>query len=332
MRLHDPWLLLLLVAAPLLWLRLRARHHDATVRFPSLKVLRRLPGGRASRWRWILLALRCAALVAIVFALARPQRGRAESEYRGEGIDIMLAVDISSSMLAEDFTLPSGQRANRLDALKAVVKDFVAGRPNDRVGLVLFAARPYTQCPLTLDHGWLLQNLDRAQIGMIEDGTAIGSALATAAARLEPSHARSKIIILLTDGQNNAGKVSPLTAADAIKTLGFKVYTIGAGSKGVAPYPARDLFGNKVYRPVPVDIDEDTLREIAKRTGGTYFRATDTATLQQIYADIDRMERTEFSAPRYLDYEELYPGLILAALLLLTAEFVLAQTRLRTLP
>lgn len=332
MRLHDPWLLLLLLLVPLLWWLQRRQSPQAAVRFPTLDVLRSLPGSGAGRWRWVLLALRAVALALLVVALARPQHGKAESEYRGEGIDIMLAVDISGSMLAEDFTLPSGQRANRLDALKAVVKDFVANRPNDRVGLVLFGARPYTQCPLTLDHGWLLQNLDRAQIGMIEDGTAIGSALATAAGRLEPSAAKSKIVILLTDGQSNAGKVSPLTAADAIKALGVKVYTIGAGTKGLAPFPARDMFGNKVYRPVPVDIDEDTLKEIAKRTGGTYFRATDTASLQQIYADIDHMERTEFTAPRYLDYDELYPWLALAALLTLAAEVTLGQTVLRTLP
>ena len=200
------------------------------------------------------------------------------------------------------------------------------------LGLVLFGARPYTQCPLTLDHGWLLQNLDRAQIGMIEDGTAIGSALATAAARLEHSDAKSKVIILLTDGQNNAGKISPLTAADAVKALGIKVYTIGVGTKGLAPYPQIDVFGNKVYRPVPVDIDEATLKQVAQKTGGMYFRATDTASMQQIWSDIDRMERTTFSAPRYLDYYELYPWLALPALLLVCAEVGLTHTFLRKLP
>jgi Ca-activated chloride channel family protein len=331
-RLHDPLFLLLLAIVPLLWWLQRRQAPQAAIRFPTLGVLRRLPASGAGRWRWALLTLRSVALGLLVLALARPQFGKAESEYRGEGIDIMLAVDISGSMLAEDFTLPSGQRANRLDALKAVVRDFVGRRPSDRIGLVLFGARPYTQCPLTLDHGWLLQNLERAQIGMIEDGTAIGSALATAAARLQASDAKSKVIILLTDGQNNAGKVSPLTAADAIQALGMKVYTIGAGTKGLAPFPARDFFGNKIYRPVPVDIDEKTLTEIAKRTGGAYFRATDTASLQQIYADIDRLERTELSAPRYLDYDELYPWLAVAALLALATEVMLAQTALRTLP
>jgi Ca-activated chloride channel homolog len=332
MRLHDPWALALILIVPLLvWLHRRTRR-EAAVRFPSLGLIRGIPYAGARRWRWVLHALRAMALGLLILALARPQRGKAESQFRGEGIDIMLAVDVSGSMLSEDFTLPSGERANRLEVVKSVVKDFIAERPGDRVGLVLFGARPYTQCPLTLDHGWLLQNLGRAKIGMIEDGTAIGSALATAAARLERSDAKSKVVILLTDGQNNAGKVSPTTAADAVKALGIKVYTIGAGTRGLAPYPARDLFGNKVYQPVKVDIDEDTLKQIAQKTGGTYFRATDTASLEKIYAEIDRMERTTFSAPRYMDYQELYPWLAVPALLLLGIEVGLSHTRLRKLP
>jgi len=272
-----------------------------------------------------------AALALVIAALARPQFGRAESRYRGEGIDIMLAVDISGSMLAEDFTVDS-QRVNRLEAVKSVVKQFVDRRASDRIGLVLFGARPYTQCPLTLDHGWLLQNLDRAQIGMIEDGTAIGSALATAAARLKLSDAKSKVVILLTDGQNNAGKISPLTAADAAAALKVKTYTIGAGTRGLAPYPARDLFGNVVYQPVQVDIDEETLTAIADKTNGRYFRATDTESLEKIYEDIDQLERTEFEAPRYLDYDEWYPWLLLPAVALLAFELTLSQTILRRLP
>ena len=332
MRLHDPWALALLVVVPLLfWLERRTRR-TAAIRYPTLGVLRAIPYAGARRWRWVLYAMRGAALALLVIALARPQLGKAESQFTGEGIDIVLAVDISGSMMSEDFTLPSGERANRLEVLKSVVKDFVTRRAGDRFGLVLFGARPYTQCPLTLDHGWLLQNLDRARIGMIEDGTAIGSALATAAGRLEHSDAKSKVIILLTDGQNNAGKVSPTTAADAVQALGIKVYTIGVGTRGLAPFPSRDLFGNKVYQPVKVDIDEDTLKQIAQKTGGAYFRATDTASLQQIYADIDRMERTTFNAPRYLDYYELYPWLAIPALLLLGTEVSLGQTVLRKLP
>lgn len=331
MRLHDPWVLALLLLLPLLvWLERRLRR-DAAVRFPTVGVLRGIATGGRARWRWVVPALRLAVLGLTILALARPQFGRAESRYRGEGIDIMLAVDISGSMLAEDFTVDE-ERVNRLEAVKSVVKDFVEDRPNDRIGLVLFGARPYTQCPLTLDHGWLLQNLERAQIGMIEDGTAIGSALATAAARLKSSEAKSKVVILLTDGQNNAGKVSPLTAADAAATLEIKTYTIGAGTRGLAPFPARDLFGNVVYQPVQVDIDEETLTEIADKTGGRYFRATDTESLKKIYDDIDRLERTEFEAPRYLDYDEWYPWLLLPAVLLLGLELSLSQTVLRRLP
>ncbi len=331
MRLHDPWALALILALPLLLQLQRRWRREAALRFPSLRIVRAIPHSGLRRWRWLLGALRALALLLLIIALTRPQLGKAESQFRGEGIDIMLAVDVSGSMLSEDFTL-DGHRANRLDVVKSVVKDFVGRRPGDRFGLVLFSARPYTQCPLTLDHGWLLQNLARANIGMIEDGTAIGSALATAAGRLEHSDAKSKIVILLTDGQNNAGKISPATAADAVKALGIKVYTIGAGTRGLAPFPARDLFGNKVYQPMRVDIDEDTLKDIAQKTGGRYFRATDTASLQEIYGEIDRMERTAISAPRFLDYYELYPWLAAPALLLVCLETGLAHTFLRKLP
>jgi Ca-activated chloride channel family protein len=323
--------LALLVVVPLLMWWQRQHRREAAVRFPTLSLVRDIPYAGIRRWRWLLHAMRAVTLALLVLALARPQKGKAESAYYGQGIDIMLAVDISGSMLSEDFTL-EGHRASRLDVVKSVVKDFVAGRAGDRIGLVLFSARPYTQCPLTLDHGWLLQNLARARIGMIEDGTAIGSALATAAGRLERSDGKSKVLILLTDGQNNAGKITPATAADAIQTLGIKVYAIGAGTRGLAPYPTRDLFGNKVYQPVKVDIDEDTLKAIARKTGGAYFRATDTASLQQIYGEINRMEKTTFSAPRYLDYHELYPWLAVPALMLLCVEVGLTHTRFRKLP
>ena len=243
----------------------------------------------------------------------------------------MLAVDVSGSMLAEDFTM-GNQRASRLEAVRSVVREFVADRPQDRIGLVLFAARPYTQAPLTLDHGWLLQNLERAKIGMLEDGTAVGSALATAVNRLEPSPAKSKIVVLLTDGQSNAGKVAPLQAAQAAKTLGIRVYTIGAGTRGVAPFPATDLFGNKVYRPMQVDIDEDTLKKIADETGARYFRATDTQSLKSIYAEIDQLEKSPSEEPRYTDYEEMALWLVGPALLLLLGEVLLRHTAIRVLP
>jgi Ca-activated chloride channel family protein len=234
-------------------------------------------------------------------------------------------------MLAEDFEL-DGKRANRLDAVKAAVREFLSGRSGDRAGLVLFAGRPYLQSPLTLDHGWLLQNLYRSEIGLIEDGTAVGSALATALKHLEASDSKSKVVVLLTDGQSNAGNVKPIDAAKAAKTLGYKVYTIGAGTHGLAPFPATNLFGQRIYRPVPVDIDEATLKEIASITGGRYYRATATDRLKEIYAEIDALERSEFEGLQYLDWHELYVWLALPALLLLLGEAVLAETWLRVLP
>ena len=331
MRLHDPWLLLVLLFIPLVfWLQHR-RKNEAAVRYSSLALVRSLTHTGKRHWGWILPVFRGTALFLLVLALARPQLGTAQSQYYGEGIAIVLAVDISSSMLSEDFSLADG-RANRLEVVKSVVRDFMATRRGDRVGLVLFSARPYTQCPLTLDHGWLLHNLERAEIGMIEDGTAIGSALATAAGRLEHADADSKIVILLTDGQNNAGRISPLTAADAATALGIKVYTIGAGTRGMAPYPTRDMFGNTVYRPLRVDLDEETLSKIAQTTGGRYFRATDTASLQAVYETIDQLERTTFQAPHYLDYYEFYPWCILGALALVGLETGLSHTILRKLP
>lgn len=330
MQLHDPWMLLLLVLVPLL-ARPRRRNQAPALPYPMVDALRAVGPGRRAHWRWLLTALRVAALALLVVGLARPQLGRAATQVRAEGIDIMLVVDLSSSMLAEDFQLDGG-RANRLEAVKSVVREFLDKRPNDRVGLVLFSARPYTQSPLTLDHGWLLANLDRAHIGMIEDGTAVGSALATAVGRLQGSEAKSKIVILLTDGQSNAGKVPPLTAAESAKALGYRVYTIGAGTRGSAPYPQIDPFGRKVYVNMPVDVDEETLQRIAEETGGRYFRATDTESLRQIYADIDRLETTSLEGLQYLDYDELYVWLVLAALVLLAGEALLAQTWLRVLP
>jgi len=329
-QLHDPWLLLVLAAIPLL-LRTRRGQPPPALRYPVLDALRAVGPGRRVHWRWVLTALRALALILLVVALARPQLGKAATQIYTEGIDIMLAVDISGSMLAEDFQL-DGRRASRVDAVKAVVEKFLSRRAGDRVGLIVFAGRPYTQSPLTLDHGWLMQNLARVQVGMIEDGTAVGSALATAINRLEPSETKSKIIILLTDGQSNAGKVPPMTAAETAKTLGYRVYTIGAGTRGTAPFPQVDAFGRKVYVSMPVDIDEDTLRRIAETTGGRYFRATDTQSLQQIYDEIDALERSPHEGLQYLEYHELYVWLALPALLLLAGEAVLAQTWLRVLP
>ena len=331
MRLASPWWLAVLALLPLVLGWRRRRASDAAVRYPSLGVLRAVaPRGAGGRRRW-LGVLRLAALALIIAALGRPQLGREETRVHREGVDVILALDISGSMLAEDFTL-EGKRASRLEAVKAVVRDFITARPDDRIGLVLFAGRPYTQSPLTLDHGWLDQNLNRAQVGLIEDGTAVGSAVATAVNRLRASSAPSKFVVLLTDGQSNAGRVSPKTAADAAAALGIKVYTIGAGTRGLAPFPATDLFGNKVYRPMPVDIDEKTLQAIADTTKARYFRATDTDSLRQIYSEIDRAEKSPFDAPQYLDWRELYPWLVWPALALVLVEIGLGETVLRKLP
>jgi len=330
-RLASPWFLLLLGLVPLVVPWNRRAERQAALRYPTLAVLRAVAPAGAARRRAVLGLLRAIALVLLVIALARPQLGTAATKVHREGVDIVLAVDLSGSMLAEDFTLGSS-RANRVDVVKSVVKDFIAARPEDRIGLVLFAARPYTQCPLTLDHGWLLQNLERAKVGMIEDGTAIGSALATAVNRLRPSTAKTKFVVLLTDGQNNAGRITPQTAAEAAAALKIKVYTVGAGTRGVAPYPAQDLFGNKVYRPMEVDIDEDTLKKIATTTNGRYFRATDTKSLREIYEEIDRTEKTPFEAPQFLDFRELYAWLAWPALGLLLLEIGLSETVLRKLP
>ena len=329
MQLHDPWALTLLVLIPFL-LRWPGQA-QTTLRYPQVQAVRAVGPGRRTRWRWVLVAMRAAALVLLVVALARPQLGKAATRVFTEGVDMMLAVDVSGSMLAEDFTV-NGQRANRLEAVKSVVNTFLKDRRGDRAGLVLFAARPYTQSPLTLDHGWLMKNLERAEVGMIEDGTAVGSALATAVSRLEASDAKTKIVILLTDGQNNAGKIPPLTAAEAAKTLGYRVYTIGAGTRGLAPYPKTDLFGNRIFVPMQVDIDEATLQRIASMTGGRYYRATDTDSLRQIYDEIDQLEKSPQEGLQYLDYHELYVWLAFPALLLLAGEAVLAHTWLRVLP
>jgi Ca-activated chloride channel homolog len=329
-RLHDPWWLAALVLLPLLlhWWR---SDKSPGLRYPLADSLSEIDRGARARWRWIVPAMRAVGFALLVLALALPQLGKAASRIHTEGIDVMIAVDVSGSMRAEDFTV-DGMRASRFQAVQSVVRSFVQGRPNDRIGLVLFASRPYTQCPLTLDHGWLLENLERARIGMIEDGTAVGSALATAVNRLEASKAKSKVVVLLTDGQNNAGRVSPLTAADAAKTLGYRVYTIGAGTHGLAPFPVRGPFGGIVYQPMPVDIDEDTLRRIAATTGGRYFRATDTASLEKIWSEIDRLEKSPHEGAQYLAFRELYGWLALPGFALLLGEAVLGETWLRVLP
>lgn len=278
-----------------------------------------------------LWVLRLAVFILMVLALSRMRAPVEESKIQTEGIDIALCLDTSTSMLAEDFTL-RGKRANRLDAVKDVVENFIRGRKNDRIAIIAFAARAYSVSPLTLDYGWLMENLKRVKIGMIEDGTAVGSGLSVALSRLKDTKAKSKIVILLTDGINNTGKISPALAAEAAKALGIKVYTIGAGTKGMAPYPMRDFFGNTVYQPVKIDLDEDTLMSIASKTEGKYFRATDTESLKEIYRQIDRMEKTPVEEKGYMEYRELFGAFLYIALALLFLEAILRNTILRRIP
>ena len=328
---NAPLYFLLLLGLPFLIYYAFNRDKKAGLTYSSIDNLKKIPRTWTLRFRYILNILRLGCVVLIILALTRPQKGSEETRIISQGIDIVLIVDVSTSMLAEDFQI-KGKRQNRLYVVKEVIKEFVKDRPDDRIGITVFGARPYTLSPLTLDHGWLLEHLDKVKIGMVEDGTAIGSGLSSGLNRLRDSVAKSKVVILLTDGRNNAGQVAPETAAAAAKALGVKVYTIGAGTKGTAPYPVKDFFGNIILRPVKIEIDDQTLAKIADTTGGKYFRATDTKSLRQVYKEIDAMEKTEIQTPRYMEYKELYPGIILLALVCLLIEIILSNTRFRRLP
>ncbi len=248
-----------------------------------------------------------------------------------EGIDIVLALDCSGSMAAEDFAI-NGHRRNRLDIIKSVVAGFIDARKSDRLGLVAFGSRAYTVCPLTIDHDWLKQNLQRVALGMIEDGTAIGSGISSSLLRFKDSKAKSKIIVLLTDGVNNAGNIDPLTAARTAKVMGVKIYAIGAGTKGLAPFPVRDVFGNIYYQNVRIDLNEDDLRQIADVSGGKFFRATDTDSLRRTYTEIDRLEKTDIQQTGYKEYRELFGIFIAAFFVLVLTETVLANTLFLKVP
>jgi Ca-activated chloride channel family protein len=327
----HPWLLLLLLALPVLALLQGGRDSAPAVIFSSLNPLRTLGKARRSHAGGWLAGLLLLALALFTVALARPQLGKTISKVQASGIDIMLALDVSGSMIAEDFTI-GGERASRLDVVKQVTQKFIEGRPNDRIGIVCFAGRPYLVSPLTLDHDWLLQNLERVRLGLVEDGTAIGSAIASAGNRLKEKEAKSRIVVLLTDGDNNAGKISPATAAEAAKALGIKVYTIGAGTKGFAPVPMQDMFGRKVYRNVKVDVDEETLKKIADMTNGRFYRATDTKTLEQIFEQIDTLEKSTVELSQYKQYRDLFPWFLAAGFGALALQIVLAETVGRRLP
>lgn len=324
--LASPAWLLLLLALPLAWWWGRRRRRPALV-LPALARAGALSRTWRERLHWAPDALRGLAFVGIVLALARPQELAAGRPLTTSGVDIVLALDASGSMKAEDF-----QPRNRLEVAKQAAVDFVAERANDRIGLVTFAGQAVTQAPLTLDHQAVGNSIRRIEIGGLSEGTAIGTALATAVNRLRVSEARSKVVILLTDGVNNAGQIDPLTAAETAQAIGVRVYTIGVGTTGEAPYLIDDPRLGRRYVRVVVRIDEEILREIAGRTGGRYFRATDPEALSEVYAAIDRLERSPLSGRRPVVRIDRYAWLLVVALGLVVAEGALRGTLFRRLP
>jgi Ca-activated chloride channel family protein len=328
---QNPEWLWLLALLPLLALWRGRKGQVAAVEYSNVEIARvvaRETRSRPGRWSSGLQLLVAALLV---LGLSRPQWQHGRTEVPASGVDLMLALDVSGSMEALDFTL-NGEPQSRVEVVKSVVARFIEARPDDRIGLVAFAGAPYLVSPLTLDHDWLKQNLDRVRIGLVEDSTAIGSALTACVNRLRDQPSKSKIVVLLTDGMNNAGKVLPQTAAEAARAMGVKVYTIAAGTRGDAPIPVKDQFGNRQIVMAKVDVDEETLRKIAAETGGKFFRATDTDSLKNIYAEIDRMEKTTRAVKKFEKHTELFAFAVVPGLLLLGLTIGLEQTRLRRLP
>jgi Ca-activated chloride channel homolog len=331
LRFAQPELLLLIALLPLLALWRGKKGRAPSIEYSSTELARDSAQVRKYSAGGFLASLRVFSLLLLIIAFARPQLGKGTTEIEASGIDIVLAIDVSGSMEAMDFKM-GGTPKTRLDVVKSVVSKFIDARPNDRMGLVVFAGRSYLVSPLTLDHAWLQQNLERVQLGLIEDGTAIGSGLATSVNRLREQASKSKIVVLLTDGVNNAGKVTPVAAADAARALGIKVYTIAAGSRGEAPIYLKDQFGHKHLRMMPVEVDEEILKKVAETTDGKFFRATDTDSLGSIYGEIDRLEKTKVTMKRFQHYQELFHWALIPGVALLLAEVGLSQTRFRRLP
>lgn len=316
----HPWVLLGLILVPLmvLWWVLRYRKQEAAVQHSDISVFDTVGKSLRVRLRWLPYAMRCLAVAAMVVALARPQSQLSRQEMTVEGIDIVMAMDVSGSMLAEDF------KPNRLEAAKKVAAEFVEGRKNDRMSLVVFAGEAYTQVPLTVDHHVLLQQLGGVKSGGIKDGTALGDGLATAINRIKDSEAKSKVIILLTDGVNNQGSVDPLSAAEIANLYGIRLYTIGIGSLGKAPYPFKDQFGRVHYQNIDVEIDEPLMQQMSGLTpDGLYFRATNKRALQDIFSQIDEMEKSKIDVTQYAQTrDEQAPWLWLAAVCLLAEALI----------
>jgi Ca-activated chloride channel family protein len=323
---HPKYFFFLLILLPMLaWYIWKQRQAQASLRLSSSEGFRKAPGTYKIYLRHLPLILRMAAIVLIIVALARPQTTNKWNTTTTEGIDIILAVDISTSMLAEDL------KPNRIGAAKDVAASFINGRETDNIGLVVFAGESFTQCPLTTDHAVLLNLLKDINCGMIEDGTAIGHGLATSVNRLKDSQAKSKVIILLTDGVNNRGEIAPITAGEIAKAYNIRVYTVGVGTKGQAPYPYKTPFGTQ-YMTIPSDIDEPTLIKIAQITGGLYFRATNTAALKEIYSEIDQLEKTKLNVQEYSKKYEEYRIFIFWAFFIFLLELLLRYTVLRNVP
>lgn len=324
---NPTYLYLLLLLIPLVgWYVYKLSKSQASMQVSSSEVFQ-LPEARSWKiyLRHVPFVLRMVLIALLIVVLARPQSTNSWQNSSTEGIDIMLAMDISSSMLAQDL------KPNRLEAAKDVAASFINGRQNDNIGLVVFAAESFTQCPLTTDHMVLLNLFKDIQPGIIQDGTSIGLGLANAVSRIKDSQAKSKVIILLTDGVNNAGEIAPVTASEIAKTFGVRVYTIGVGTQGEAPYPFQTAFGIQ-YQNVPVEIDEPTLKQIAATTGGQYFRATDNASLKAIYEEIDQMEKTKISVQEFSKKQEEYMHWALLVFILLLVEVLLKNTLLRNIP
>ena len=327
LRFEDPWFLILFLIIPyLVW----KRKEQITISYSSLEILQNIRAIQVGFLSTIPLILRLFAISLFIMALARPQEGYKRTEILSTGVDIMLALDTSGSMQALDF-IKNEKRDTRLAMVKGVVSKFIKNRTNDRMGMVVFGSEAYTQCPLTLDQNILQSFLSKLDIGMAGDSTAIGSAVGIAVKRLKDLKSDSKLIILLTDGRNNAGNLAPLQAAKTAKAFGIKIHTIGVGTRGKAPFLVNSIFGQRyVYQEV--DIDEGTLKEISKITGGQYFRATDLESLKSIYKQIDQMEKSEVKVFDHSDYTELFHYFLIPAILLLLLEIILSNSILRRIP
>ncbi|MBE0572356.1 MAG: VWA domain-containing protein [Ignavibacteriaceae bacterium] len=322
-----PWVLYFLSIIPLMiaWYIFRGMKVQSSVTYSSINIFKDVPATFRERLRHIPFAVRLIAIGLLIVALARPQSFTSGENVTTEGIDIAMVLDISGSMLAEDF------KPNRLEAAKNVIDNFVEGRTSDRIGLVIFSREAFTQCPLTIDYNVLRNLLIDIRSGMIQDGTAIGNAIANGVNRLKESDAKSRIIILLTDGVNNAGEVDPISAAEIAKAFGIRIYTIGVGTRGEAPYPVQTPFGTR-YQMVPVEIDEEMLQKISGLTDGQYFRATNNRALAEIYEKIDKLEKTKIEITSYKNASEKYHSWLWGGLLLLLIELGLSRTILRKLP